>query len=302
MFTSFTTRNVNRYFVKHNQSQFLKPSHYFIIIAYWTEWTSWTDCSVTEYCADGFSQRNRICEFEDRGPCPGPDERNQVKRCSTRCGELTKWSEWTHCSALCDGGRQKRNRYCVENNLIVNQALCLGEPLNGEQDCGTVECSNWSEWSNWTLHPRDWKFVRHRKCFNRGQLGKETCSGPGSEEKFCNKTECPYYGPWSPWERNGSEMIRFRECVNGQIGQPGCNSPSIETMPCSGRCERYGAWTDWENVDGEVYNRSMNCLDGAFTMQKLNPCKLDMHITVEIDCSKEACAQWTTWNQWNDER
>ena len=59
------------------------------------------------------------------------------------------------------------------------------------------------------------------------------------EEKFCNKTDCPYYGPWNPWKRNGSEMIRFRECTSVEIRQQGCNSPSIETQPCSGRCERY---------------------------------------------------------------
>ena len=27
-----------------------------------------------------------------------------------------------------------------------------------------------------------------------------------------------------------------------------------------------------------------------------------MHITVEVDCSKEECAQWAEWDQWTDQR
>ena len=86
------------------------------------------------------------------------------------------------------------------------------------------------------------------------------------------------------------------------MGQPGCNSPSIETRPCSGRCETYGDWTDWKNMKDDIFIRSMNCLDSALITQKLNPCKLDMNKVKQIDCSSGECAKWTEWEQWTDQR
>ena len=67
--------------------------------------------------------------------CPGDATESVV--CQTPCGELTKWSEWTNCSVLCDGGTQSRERYCVNKNLVVKAELCLNQELSQSRQCGT---------------------------------------------------------------------------------------------------------------------------------------------------------------------
>ena len=201
--------------------------------------------------------------------------------------------------------------------------LCLGESLNESRDCGTSNCTFWSEWSEWSLHPVDWKFIRDRKCQNIGQFSK-TCPGPNNEEKFCTKTECPYLSEWTPWAQEGIELKRYRTCLNGIKGQPGCTQPNKEVKPCSGTCLNYGNWSLWEyDSIKDIYTRTRLCWDDISISKSNNICMLNLSKTETLNCSSNpqissksgifdfigksdltqnssVCATWSTWNDWQD--
>lgn len=122
-----------------------------------TEWSEWTSCSVS--CDEGLRKRRRnffrryfddmqnknITELINKNDwiCRNKDgttiETKQVEKCMLRdCSLYTEWSEWSSCSRVCSGFRN-RNRSCL---IEENSKHCTNEYLHECEPCGLVDCSN----------------------------------------------------------------------------------------------------------------------------------------------------------------
>ena len=68
-----------------------------ILLAAWTEWGPWGECSLT--CGGGEKVRRRRCEIPGARSlaratlCPGP-ETDTMKCNENKCPEPTEWSGW----------------------------------------------------------------------------------------------------------------------------------------------------------------------------------------------------------------
>ena len=131
-----------------------------------------------------------------------------------------------------------------------------------------------------------------------GQLSN-ACNGPHSEEKFCTKTLCPFFGEWTEWEVTGDNLSRDRECLNGNLGQPGCIGESTESKACESSCLEYGPWSMWKLTENEIFERSRECLDTGTIASLNNPCGESLSQVEEKTCDQN-CASWSEWQEWGD--
>ena len=239
--------------------------------------------------------RERVCV---QGQCIG--DTTSKKNCTAPCGQLTDWSDWSNCSVKCDGGEKSRNRYCAKDSIVVDGAMCLNAALKETQPCATDNCATWTEWTPWTLHPTQWRMVRNRKCVNVGQYAA-TCPGSNTEETFCVKTLCPFFGEWSEWEVIGESRSRERECLNGELKQPGCQGAVKETNQCAKLCSNYGQWSVWESINAGLFERTRSCDDTELAAQNNNPCGLELIDSESRQCTDGNCAEWAEWGEWFDQ-
>lgn len=104
-------------------------------------WTPWTEC--TKPCNTGSQMRARdiLTNASNGGePCQATLE---VQSCNTqRCSpvpcELSEWSEWSPCTAICGGGTQKRDRTVTKPPL--NGGSCDASLLHERRACNTQSC------------------------------------------------------------------------------------------------------------------------------------------------------------------
>ena len=90
----------------------------------WSEWTIWTDCTVT--CGGGKTVRTRRCGLPDTLTpeiralfCAGGDA-TESKACNEEaCPVPTEWSGWSQCSKSCGGGTRTKTRQCNQVTLLM---------------------------------------------------------------------------------------------------------------------------------------------------------------------------------------
>lgn len=133
----------------------------------WTEWTSWSACSQT--CGSiATRQRHRYCSnppprFGGRD-CIGPDSEEDYCQGHPPCplppvrGNWTLWSDWTECSAQCNGGIQNRRRSCIEPPAPVDSIPCVGNTQEWRM-CNTQICGMLEQMTPWT----PWVATNHTK-------------------------------------------------------------------------------------------------------------------------------------------
>lgn len=65
-----------------------------------------------------------------------------------------------------------------------------------------------------------------------------------TEEQPCNLGDCVEFDQWSEWSSCSKtcKTERHRNCLNGNVGDPGCTGPADESKPCTmGDCgKKYG--------------------------------------------------------------
>ncbi|XP_035676052.1 scavenger receptor cysteine-rich domain superfamily protein-like [Branchiostoma floridae] len=111
----------------------------------WSDWSPWSDCSVT--CGVGTQTRDRSCtnpEPEHGGAeCDGDTQETQQCDTGVFCpvdGGLSDWSAWSGCSVTCGVGTQTRHRSCTNPAPAHGGAGCHGY-TDGTQQCNTgVSC------------------------------------------------------------------------------------------------------------------------------------------------------------------
>ncbi|EPY75677.1 properdin [Camelus ferus] len=193
----------------------------------WSNWGSWTSCSVT--CSRGTRTRHRACDQpvpKCGGGCLG--EAKESEACDTKqvCpthGAWAAWGPWGPCSGTCRGGprahTEKRSRTCSApepskqppgnpcSGSAYEQRACTGLPpcpVNGE----------WGPWGEWSTCTRPsikhiscqeipGQQIRSRSCKGR-KFDGQRCVGQQQDIRHCyNIQRCLWKGSWSEWSTWG---------------------------------------------------------------------------------------------------
>ncbi|XP_052247579.1 coadhesin-like isoform X2 [Dreissena polymorpha] len=192
---------------------------------HWSEWTSYSSCSVT--CGQGFERRYRTC-LTGSGTCHGPSTEQASCNMGT-CpvdGYWGPWSPFTPCSHSCGTGMTIRSRTCSYPIPSAPGAPCHGDSYD-RQACNAQSCIIDGQWSSWT----DWSrclvtcglgtISRDRTCTSPAPSnGGRNCSEMSTETHDCS------YGPcaeWSHWFEGSCSVScgegtreRLRHCSTGR--------------------------------------------------------------------------------------
>ncbi|XP_057313086.1 SCO-spondin-like isoform X2 [Hydractinia symbiolongicarpus] len=204
----------------------------------WTEWSSYSDCSVT--CGNGTKERNRTCT--DPPPQFGGDEcmmmntsRGLVEYNSTQCNRVMcpihgGWNDWYNstCNATCGGGYITASRECENpppnyggNNCTNSKGVEQTGIEMIVNSCNNHSCpvhGNWSTWSGYT--------ACSLTCGNGTKSRNRTCNNPVPMYGglLCNLTD----------GTNGLEEIETMDCFEAHCPDPyDCSfesSPNTKTM------------------------------------------------------------------------
>ncbi|XP_039283043.1 semaphorin-5B [Nilaparvata lugens] len=150
----------------------------------WSDWSSWSPCSVE--CGGGQQFRERKCEGRP-DDCQGPPRVARVCNTHNCRGEWSCWAEWSKCSVSCGIGMRQRTRHCMAvNNKDQDGTGCEG-PSVGTDICEMPTCQSlqgWDNWSPWTPCDSGQQEHRTRQCLALNP-GPELCQGHSRESRMC---------------------------------------------------------------------------------------------------------------------
>jgi len=170
-----------------------------------TGWSDFGQCGAT--CGWGHKKRTReVILSADYGgnPCP---ELTEVMQCNvvpcpekgTNC-QMSKWSEYTTCTASCGGGKKRSHRSILDRN---GQDIC--PHVNKEKDCNAQPCpqdcemTDWDKWSDCSKScGMKGEQMRHRRIAKVNSDGGKKCDTT-TEHETCNMGPCPIHCKVSPW-------------------------------------------------------------------------------------------------------
>ncbi|XP_023932361.1 SCO-spondin isoform X5 [Lingula anatina] len=266
--------------------------------AAWTEWGSFSACSVT--CGTGSRMRARTCKGGRPGiDCPGKALETpicKIRDCSPAPPRKAFWGEWkdTECSVTCGAGILLQVRECVGGSPGVD---CAG---SGEKTklCVLKSCPAWGLWGKWGACSKTCgggEQRRYRSCEN-GEPGQD-CIGSTVDKRPCNSNDCPSWGEWSPYSTcsatcGGGLKNRFRACQGGGVPGVDCLGPATESVACNEeQCPYWSPWTLYEacsrTCGGGVKTRTRVCIGGVAGVDCPGP------ETDSADCNTRACRKWT---------
>eukprot|EP00931_Biecheleriopsis_adriatica_P049028 TRINITY_DN28353_c0_g1_i1.p1 TRINITY_DN28353_c0_g1~~TRINITY_DN28353_c0_g1_i1.p1 ORF type:complete len:1538 (+),score=223.45 TRINITY_DN28353_c0_g1_i1:91-4704(+) len=246
----------------------------------WGDWSPWSSCSAS--CDGGTTSRTRrlIRQANECGcPPPGKDQQTAFCNIDKSCEPskpciLSHWTEWTACSATCDG--IKRRTRTVEQYGRGNGVWCLGglreiDPCNpspGEEpveQCagGTpVDCveSDWTAWSMCSKTCGGGEHMRSREIITHPKYGGRRCDGALAELKECARNACGgpkpvdcQFGEWEAWSScdkcNGERKRRRKITAYPKYGGQECEPKhTAEVGKCPRRCagQKYCEWAEWK--------------------------------------------------------
>ncbi|XP_078616401.1 uncharacterized protein LOC144884802 [Branchiostoma floridae x Branchiostoma japonicum] len=123
----------------------------------WSDWSAWSDCSVT--CGVGTQTRDRSCTnpapADGGAECDGDTGETQECDSGVFCpvdGGWSDWSAWSDCSVTCGVGTQTRDRSCTNPAPQHGGAECDGDTEETQECDSGVFCparcqGDWSEYN-----------------------------------------------------------------------------------------------------------------------------------------------------------
>jgi len=162
-------------------------------------WTPAEACSMT--CGGGHQQfvRTVVVPAGSKGmPCPALTANRpcNVQPCPVDC-EVTEWSEWSQCSALCGGGSRSRSRQ------VLKMAKHGGNPCPDEnsfaESCNPQPCEHecklglWSSYSQCSRSCNGGLQRRKRAILEDASQGAAQCPSDDQRSEYlhCNSKSCP---------------------------------------------------------------------------------------------------------------
>ncbi|XP_030843525.1 A disintegrin and metalloproteinase with thrombospondin motifs adt-1-like [Strongylocentrotus purpuratus] len=301
----------------------------------WIPWSKWTKCSAS--CDGGTRTRWRECNDDKKNLAAGCEgEYMDTGTCgSTPCqseSSWTPWSEWTKCSASCDGGTRTRWRECNDDKKKLATG-CEGEYMD-TGTCESTPCqseSSWTPWSEWTKCSAscdDGTRTRWRECNDDKKNLATGCEGEYMDTGTCESTPCQSESSWTPWSEwtkcsascDDGTRTRWRECNDDKKNlATGCEGEYMDTGTCeSTPCQSESSWTPWS----EWTKCSASCDGGSRTRwRECNDAKRNLatgcegEYMDESDCGSAPCVatssspkqpssgsevkNWSTWNDWS---
>mmetsp|Transcript_102359 Transcript_102359/g.181744 ORF Transcript_102359/g.181744 Transcript_102359/m.181744 type:complete len:1274 (+) Transcript_102359:97-3918(+) len=231
----------------------------------WEQWSDWTTCSASCGVAERTRARAVLSSAKFGGAdCAGETEEKELcntEICPIDC-QWSSWTEWSVCSATCDGGETARNRRKM--SLAQHGGMpCVGE-YSEQKSCNTGGCPRdceWGPWSSWSpceVTCGGGSIKRFRDISVYKKNNGSDCMGPFEEDADCNNDACPQncvWDDWSPWPpcpvtcggaTRSSSRAKVQEaaaggeaCVNQSTRQEKCGDG-----PCPFDCLLID-WNDW---------------------------------------------------------
>ncbi|KAK3601758.1 hypothetical protein CHS0354_016122 [Potamilus streckersoni] len=305
------------------------------------------ECSVR--CGTGTAKQRVFCIIQSQTNTSAIDNKYCIERvieigpqpqdhipCQGQCLQtMWKYTDWTLCTATCDGGTQKRSAKCVDvrGNVLPNHECNMKELLQ-ERTCNNHHCATWK--------PEDWtgcsvtcgRGYHHRKVMcvqGDNEVLDNLCS---SLNKPTNKKEC-YIGPCPLWVAEDWGLCsascgkgittRHVQCqtVAGQrLDSSRCDAaeqpedtkvcylqdcpttPHPTTIPPTTTLPpvewTYGSWTQCAASCGQgIKQRYVKCIDAQGKVQDPSRCShLEKPKETEV-CTQRACGYWRS-GEWSE--
>ncbi|CAK8695094.1 uncharacterized protein LOC143446070 [Clavelina lepadiformis] len=219
--------------------------------------------------------------------------------------EWTSWGAFTPCSVECGGGTKSRIRYCKYGSANIDIG-CQGD-TEETMDCNTQSCEV-AIWSNYNIGICSKTCgggtrTNSRDCIN-GSPGDKGCEGSVSMTEDCNEQPCPVWGEYEAWSECTKEcdtgtQIATRECMNGDVGQDGCQGQREKSQNCNTHlCNRWEpwVWTDCSKSCGTgTRSATRQCVGGIVPGEGcVGPSKMSE------DCNAQICAHWSEYEPWSN--
>lgn len=295
-----------------------------------TAWGAWSSCTTT--CGGGQQQRQRSVVRQPANggrECPVLTETQVCGSypCPKDC-EMSPWSEWSACSAICGEGKTFRSRRITSAASVDppglvcgatrEDAACFSPAGPCPSDC---ELGEWSEWSDCSALCGGGTRQRFRRVEAFEVGGGRPCTGSKEDTEACNLQPCEPSCPvseWSEWTEcsspclppDGSETTRrrYREilreppphargiCPPVEEVQRGCNAD----IPCPVNCA-YTPWSSWGDCEGECDVGKQRRIRRILSEAKFGgePC---METEQTADCSVDKpCIRdclLSSWSEW----
>lgn len=291
----------------------------------WYDWSPWSYCSKS--CGQGWKSRKRTVALQPRHgglECDGASEDfdhcNEVD-CPVDCG-WGVWSDWSHCTASCDGGTRQRGKPIKVQNNSLGKPCNMAEGIQVE-DCGTSPCPRdctWADWTKWgecsTTCAGGVK-LRSRSIAEAAIADGKKCEGATQDEEVCNVKACPtdcVLADWSNWKAcsvtcgNGTSLRERKVLVKEESGGRPCSEPLEEEVPCTEKvCPVDCSWGDWSHWSHCSQTCGSNVsLWATSTRKRLvkesaggRPC--DGEDEQKKLCGQKPCpidCVWADWNEW----
>ncbi|XP_065671429.1 uncharacterized protein LOC100203937 isoform X14 [Hydra vulgaris] len=287
-------------------------------IPYWSDWSIWSNCSVS--CGGGTKNRTRVC-LDLVKSCVGnttdiTDCYNNLTCAANSISSWSDWGNWSNCTVTCGVGIMNRTRMCLGSiDLCVGNTTGITD-CSSNQTCSANTLSYWSDWSSWSscsVSCGGGTKNRTRMCLDpvKSCAGNTTDITDCYSNLTCAANTLSYWSDWSSWSNcsvscGGGTKNRTRMCldqVNPCVGNTTDITDCYSNLTCAAITISYWSdWSSWSNCSvscgGGTKNRTRMCLDPVKSCLGNTTDISDCYIN--LTCEANSKSSWSNWGTWSN--